>query len=101
LWIDAELMSPQFRKEGIYKLALKNLTIQSVSSSSEGRNPFVQYAVFCGYCTTAYATLDKNKRELLTSFSYKVMATTGSCKFDASCKYNHLGRKPELLTLCH
>ncbi|MED6144332.1 hypothetical protein PIB30_014680 [Stylosanthes scabra] len=63
-WTDVKLTSPQLGREGIYKVALKNLTIQSVSSSSEGRNPFVEYAVQYSVAA-AYATSDKNKKELL------------------------------------
>ncbi|XP_057728710.1 phosphomevalonate kinase, peroxisomal [Arachis stenosperma] len=63
-WADVRLTSPQLGREGHYKLALKNLTVQSVSSSSEGGNPFVEYAVQYSVAA-AYATLDNNKKEVL------------------------------------
>ncbi|KAF7809455.1 phosphomevalonate kinase, peroxisomal [Senna tora] len=47
----------------MYKLALKNLTIQCVSSS-ETRNPFVEYALQYSLAA-AHATFDKNQNELL------------------------------------
>ncbi|RYR48061.1 hypothetical protein Ahy_A07g034055 isoform B [Arachis hypogaea] len=67
-WADVRLTSPQLGREGHYKLALKNLTVQSVSSSRhwlhEGGNPFVEYAVQYSVAA-AYATLDNNKKEVL------------------------------------
>lgn len=62
-WTDVRLTSPQLSREALYKLALKNLTIQTVSPS-DSRNPFVEYAVQYSVAA-AYATFDHNKRELL------------------------------------
>lgn len=62
-WSDVRLTSPQLSREAFYKLALKNLTIQTVSSS-ETRNPFVEYAVQYSVAA-AYATADQNKKDLL------------------------------------
>ncbi|XP_050878300.1 phosphomevalonate kinase, peroxisomal isoform X2 [Lathyrus oleraceus] len=62
-WTDVRLTSPQLSREALYKLALKNLTIQTVSSS-ETRNPFVEYAVQYSVAA-AYATFDQNKKDLL------------------------------------
>ncbi|KAK7282588.1 hypothetical protein RIF29_11495 [Crotalaria pallida] len=62
-WTDVKLTSPQLSRESMYKLALKNLTIQPVSSS-EARNPFVEYAVQYSVAA-AYATFDNNKKDLL------------------------------------
>lgn len=42
-WTDVKLTSPQMGREIMYKLSLKNLQLQSVSSSD--RNPFVEYAL--------------------------------------------------------
>lgn len=62
-WTDVKLTSPQLFRETLYKMSLKNLTLQCVSSS-ELRNPFVeqvlQYAV-----AAAHATLDNNKKDTL------------------------------------
>ncbi|XP_017973406.1 PREDICTED: phosphomevalonate kinase isoform X1 [Theobroma cacao] len=62
-WTDVKLTSPQLSRESTYKLSMKHLTLQCVSSS-ESRNPFVenaiQYAVAAGR-----ATLDKNKKDAL------------------------------------
>lgn len=62
-WTDVKLTSPQLSRESLYKLALKNLALQCCSSS-ESRNPFVEQAVQYAVAT-AYATLDKNKKEFL------------------------------------
>ncbi|KAH1112903.1 hypothetical protein GLYMA_04G237000v4 [Glycine max] len=62
-WTDVRLTSPQLSREALYKLALKNLTIQTVSPS-DTRNPFVEYAVQYSVAA-AYATFDHNKKELL------------------------------------
>ncbi|KAJ1379455.1 Ribosomal protein S5 domain 2-type fold [Sesbania bispinosa] len=62
-WTDVKLTSPQLSREALYKLALKNLTIQAVSSSETG-NPFVEYAVQYSVAA-AYATFDQNKKDLL------------------------------------
>ncbi|TKY74110.1 phosphomevalonate kinase [Spatholobus suberectus] len=62
-WTDVRLTSPQLSREALYKLALKNLTIQAVSSS-DTRNPFVEYAVQYAVAA-AYATFDHDKKELL------------------------------------
>ncbi|XP_061358277.1 phosphomevalonate kinase, peroxisomal isoform X2 [Gastrolobium bilobum] len=62
-WTDVKLTSPQLSRVALYKLALKNLTIQTVSSS-ETRNPFVEYALQYSVAA-AYATFDQNKMELL------------------------------------
>ncbi|XP_021905046.1 phosphomevalonate kinase, peroxisomal isoform X2 [Carica papaya] len=62
-WTDVKLTSPQLSRESTYKMSLKHLMLQSVSSS-ESRNPFVehglQYAV-----AAAHAMFDKNKKEIL------------------------------------
>ncbi|KAL7111867.1 hypothetical protein ACP275_05G116700 [Erythranthe tilingii] len=43
-WTDVKLTSPQMGRETTYKLSVKNLELQSVSSS-DSRNPFVEYAL--------------------------------------------------------
>ncbi|XP_022892640.1 phosphomevalonate kinase, peroxisomal-like [Olea europaea var. sylvestris] len=43
-WADVKLTSPQMARETMYKMSLKHLTLQCVSSSPS-RNPFVEYAV--------------------------------------------------------
>ncbi|XP_057830944.2 phosphomevalonate kinase, peroxisomal isoform X1 [Cryptomeria japonica] len=45
LWTDVKLSSPQLSKEGLYKLSLKTLSLQNVSSLSGNGNPFVEQAV--------------------------------------------------------
>lgn len=62
-WTDVKLTSPQLLRESMYKLSLKNLTLQAVSSS-ESRNPFVEYAVQYAVAA-AYAIFDKNKKDAL------------------------------------
>lgn len=44
-WTDVKLSSPQLSKEGLYKLSLKTLSLQNVSSLSGNGNPFVEQAV--------------------------------------------------------
>ncbi|KAL6985677.1 phosphomevalonate kinase [Sarracenia purpurea var. burkii] len=61
-WMDVKLTSPQMSRETTYKMSLQNLTLQC-NSSSESRNPFVEYAV--QYCVAAArATFDKDKKDL-------------------------------------
>ncbi|XAR70692.1 Phosphomevalonate kinase [Bertholletia excelsa] len=62
-WTDVKLTSPQMSRETSYKLSLMDLTLQCVSSS-ESRNPFVEYAVQYAVAA-AYATFDKDKKDLL------------------------------------
>lgn len=62
-WADVKLTSPQLSRESSYKLSLKNLTLQCVSSSTS-RNPFVEQAVQYAVAA-AHATFDKNKKDLL------------------------------------
>ncbi|KAL2525275.1 GHMP kinase family protein [Abeliophyllum distichum] len=63
VWADVKLTSPQMARETMYKLSLKHLTLQCVSSSAS-RNPFVEYAVQYTVAA-AYATFDKNKQDTL------------------------------------
>nr|AMB15002.1 phosphomevalonate kinase [Tripterygium wilfordii] len=63
VWTDVKLTSPQLSRESIYKLSLKNLMLQSVSSSESG-NPFVEQAVQYALAA-AHATFDKNKKDVL------------------------------------
>nr|AOV62771.1 phosphomevalonate kinase [Morus alba] len=62
-WTDVKLTSPQLSRESMYKLSLKNLTLQCVSSSGSG-NPFVEQAVQYSVAA-AHATFDKDKKEAL------------------------------------
>ncbi|KAK2645431.1 hypothetical protein Ddye_020626 [Dipteronia dyeriana] len=62
-WTDVKLTSPQLLRESMYKMSLKNLTIQCVSSS-ESRNPFVENAVQYAVAA-AYAIFDKTKKDVL------------------------------------
>ncbi|KAK7353340.1 hypothetical protein VNO80_18785 [Phaseolus coccineus] len=62
-WTDIRLTSPQLSREALYKLALKNLAIQTVSSS-DTRNPFVEYAVQYSVAA-ACASFDQSKKEVL------------------------------------
>ncbi|KAK4252696.1 hypothetical protein QN277_014440 [Acacia crassicarpa] len=61
-WTDVKLTSPQLSREAVYKLDLDNLTVQCVSSS-ETRNPFVEYALQYSVAA-AQATFDKKKNLL-------------------------------------
>ncbi|KAB1226370.1 putative phosphomevalonate kinase [Morella rubra] len=71
-WADVKLTSPQLSRESLYKLGLKNFTIERDSSRQvyviislvESRNPFVEQAVQYAV-TAAHATFDKNKKEWL------------------------------------
>ncbi|GAV74565.1 GHMP_kinases_N domain-containing protein [Cephalotus follicularis] len=62
-WTDVKLTSPQLSRETMYKLSLKNFTLQSVSSS-ESRNPFVEQAVQY-VVAAAHVTFDRNKKDVL------------------------------------
>ncbi|TXG54226.1 hypothetical protein EZV62_019482 [Acer yangbiense] len=62
-WTNVKLTSPQLLRESMYKMSLKNLTIQCVSSS-ELRNPFVENAVQYAVAA-AYSIFDKNKKDVL------------------------------------
>uniref|UniRef100_A0A5B6ZFX2 phosphomevalonate kinase n=1 Tax=Davidia involucrata TaxID=16924 RepID=A0A5B6ZFX2_DAVIN len=62
-WTYVKLTSPQMSRETMYKMSLKHLTLQCVSSS-ESRNPFVEYAVQYAV-EAAHATFDKNDKDTL------------------------------------
>ncbi|KAL3844453.1 hypothetical protein ACJIZ3_001856 [Penstemon smallii] len=62
-WTDVKLTSPQMGRETMYKLSLKHLLLQCLSSS-DSRNPFVEYALQYAIAA-AHATFDKNKKEEL------------------------------------
>ncbi|XP_055820986.1 phosphomevalonate kinase, peroxisomal isoform X2 [Solanum dulcamara] len=62
-WTDVKLTSPQMERETMYKLSLKHLKLQPVSSSGS-RNPFVEHAVQYAVAA-AHATLDKDKKDTL------------------------------------
>ncbi|XP_027068564.2 phosphomevalonate kinase, peroxisomal-like isoform X2 [Coffea arabica] len=62
-WTDVKLTSPQMSRETIYKLSLKHLTLQPVSSSAS-RNPFVEHAVQYAVAA-AHAKLGKDKTDAL------------------------------------
>ncbi|KAK4435507.1 Phosphomevalonate kinase, peroxisomal [Sesamum alatum] len=62
-WTDVKLTSPQMARETMYKLSLKHLLLQCVSSS-DSRNPFVEYALQYAIAA-AHATFDKNKQDEL------------------------------------
>ncbi|CAK7356051.1 unnamed protein product [Dovyalis caffra] len=66
-WTDVKLASPQLSRESMYKLSLKNLMLQCVSSRQvlfESRNPFVEQAVQY-VVAAAHATFDKDKKDAL------------------------------------
>nr|XP_027085082.1 phosphomevalonate kinase, peroxisomal-like [Coffea arabica] len=63
-WTDVKLTSPQMSRETIYKLSLKHLTLQPVSSSSASRNPFVEHAVQYAVAA-AHAKFGKDKTDAL------------------------------------
>ncbi|KAL0371932.1 UNVERIFIED_CONTAM: Phosphomevalonate kinase, peroxisomal [Sesamum calycinum] len=62
-WTDVKLTSPQMARESMYKLSLKHLLIECVSSS-DSRNPFVEYALQYAIAA-AHARFDKTKKEEL------------------------------------
>ncbi|KAK6117011.1 hypothetical protein DH2020_049255 [Rehmannia glutinosa] len=62
-WTDVKLTSPQMGRETMYKLSLKHLQLQCVSSS-DSRNPFVEYALQYAVAA-AHATFDNTKKEEL------------------------------------
>ncbi|KAH6803419.1 GHMP kinase family protein [Perilla frutescens var. frutescens] len=62
-WTDVKLTSPQMGREIMYKLSLKNLQLQCVSSS-DTRNPFVEY-VLQYVVAAARAIFDEPKKEEL------------------------------------
>lgn len=63
VWTDVKLTSPQLSRQSNYKLSLKNLTLQTVSSSDSG-NLFVEHAVQYAVAA-AHAKFDKNKKDEL------------------------------------
>ncbi|KAK6947358.1 GHMP kinase, C-terminal domain [Dillenia turbinata] len=79
-WTDVKLTSPQLSRETEYKMSLKHLTLQCVSSrqvtsSGESRNPFVEQAL--QYCiAAAYALLDPSKKEVLNKLLLQGMFTS-------------------------
>ncbi|GMH22583.1 hypothetical protein Nepgr_024426 [Nepenthes gracilis] len=68
-WMDVILTSPQLSRETVYKMSLKNLTLQCVSSS-DSRNPFVEQAVQYAVAA-AHARLDKDKEDALEKLLLK------------------------------
>nr|AZB52793.1 phosphomevalonate kinase 1 [Centranthera grandiflora] len=62
-WTDVKLTSPQMGRETMYKLSLKHLQLQCASSSNS-RNPFVEYALQYAVAA-AHATFDKPRKEEL------------------------------------
>ncbi|CAH1453291.1 unnamed protein product [Lactuca virosa] len=67
-WTDLKLTSPQMGREAIYKMSLKHFTLQC--TSSESRNPFVEYAVQYAVAA-AYATFDNEKKDALQKLLLK------------------------------
>eukprot|EP01018_Ginkgo_biloba_P035944 Gb_31214 [translate_table: standard] len=66
LWTDVKLASPQLSKEASYKLSLKSLNLQNVSSSSDNGNPFVEQAVqFAVAAAKAVFADDHGKQDML------------------------------------
>ncbi|XP_048319868.2 phosphomevalonate kinase, peroxisomal isoform X2 [Ziziphus jujuba] len=62
-WTDVKLTSPQLSRESMFKLSLKNFTLQP-ASSSESRNPFVEQVVQYSVAA-AHATFDESKKDSL------------------------------------
>ncbi|KAL6536362.1 hypothetical protein OROGR_012934 [Orobanche gracilis] len=62
-WTDVKLTSPQMDRETMYKLSLKHLQLLCVSSS-DSRNPFVEYALQYAVAA-AHATFHQTKKEEL------------------------------------
>ncbi|KAL2234634.1 phosphomevalonate kinase, peroxisomal [Sesamum indicum] len=62
-WTDVKLTSPQMARESMYKLSIKHLLLECVSSS-DSRNPFVEYALQYAIAAT-HARFDKTKKEEL------------------------------------
>uniref|UniRef100_A0A0D6QWJ7 phosphomevalonate kinase n=1 Tax=Araucaria cunninghamii TaxID=56994 RepID=A0A0D6QWJ7_ARACU len=63
LWTDVKLMSPQLSKEEVYKLSLKTLSLQNISSSSGNGNPFAEQAVQFAVQAAKAAFVDNNHRQ--------------------------------------
>ncbi|CAN1748867.1 Phosphomevalonate kinase, peroxisomal [Linum perenne] len=64
-WSDVKLTSPQLNRSSSYKLNLKHLILQPVSSrQDESRNPFVEHAIEY-VVAAANATLDGTKKDAL------------------------------------
>ncbi|KAI5656391.1 hypothetical protein M9H77_25184 [Catharanthus roseus] len=62
-WTDVKLTSPQMSRETMYKMSLKYLTLQCVSSS-DSRNPFVEHAIRY-VVAAAYAKFDNDRKDSL------------------------------------
>ncbi|KAJ8774184.1 hypothetical protein K2173_009615 [Erythroxylum novogranatense] len=103
-WTDVKLTSPQLSREITYKLSLKHLTLQCLSSS-ESRNPFVeqalQYAV-----AAAHATFDKEKKDafntlLLQGLDITILGCNDFYSYRNQIEANGLPLTPDSLTQLH
>ncbi|XP_043692329.1 phosphomevalonate kinase, peroxisomal-like isoform X2 [Telopea speciosissima] len=63
-WIDVKLTSPQLCRESMYKMSLKHLTLQCVSSRQLS-NPFVEQALQYTVATAHAIFAEKSKKDVL------------------------------------
>lgn len=63
-WIDVKLTSPQLSRASVYKLSLKNSTINCISSRESG-NPFVEQAVQFSVAAAHAKCVSKDKKDIL------------------------------------
>ncbi|KAL6578720.1 hypothetical protein OROMI_008936 [Orobanche minor] len=79
-WTDVKLTSPQMARETMYKLSLKHLQLLCVSSS-DSRNPFVeyalQYAVAAAHAKSHLTKKEELKKLLLLGLDIAILGCNG------------------------
>ncbi|XP_076896021.1 phosphomevalonate kinase, peroxisomal-like [Bidens hawaiensis] len=98
-WSDIKLTSPQMGRETMYKMSLKHFALQC--TSSEARNPFVEYAVQYAVAA-AYATFDNSKKDLLQTlilqgFDITILGDNGFYSYRNEIEARGLPPTPESL----
>ncbi|GAB2235399.1 hypothetical protein Droror1_Dr00025823 [Drosera rotundifolia] len=97
-WMDFKLSSPQLSREIVYKMIVKNLAIQCVSSS-ESKNPFVEQAVQYAVAA-AFAKVDKDVLEkvLLKGLHITVLGDNDFYSYRSQLEARGLPLTPESLS---
>ncbi|CAO2819690.1 unnamed protein product [Amaranthus hypochondriacus] len=101
-WMDVKLTSPQLARETVYKMSMKNLTLQCVSSS-DARNPFVEQALQY-IIAAALAKFDQDKKHdlqkrLLQGLDITIMGANEFYSYRDQLEARGLPLTPESLAL--
>ncbi|KAI5081909.1 hypothetical protein GOP47_0001652 [Adiantum capillus-veneris] len=85
-WTDVVVVSPQLSKEIVYKLSLRNFTLQKVSNSSKDSNLFVEKAVELAVATAQIMCKDKQmennlKKSLLKGLQITILGSNDFYSF--------------------